>query len=131
MRETSSDNPKLDINVEYDRDIDHSQIPYIFWLKIIFGIIGGTLHYLSLRAFYYIGGFHLHFLLHGILISGLSMLIVLILQLLIVLLLYVSKKRFSKTFPQKEEVWRLSLRYTLIFFIAFIISASIALYIGI
>lgn len=131
MKEILKDNNDLDIDVNHSKVDNDFHLPYIFWLKVIFGIIGGILHYLSLRTFYYIGGFHLHFLLHGILISGLSILIILILQLLIILLLYVSKKRFSKIFPQKEEVWRLSLRFTLIFFIVFIISASIALYIGI
>ena len=129
MREISADNNKSDINGEYYKN-NVAPLAYVFWLKVIFGIIGGIFNYVSLRLFYYIGGFHIHFLLRGFLIVGASIIIIVTIQLLIILLLYVSKKKSRKIFPHKGNIWRSSLRYTFLFFVVFIISASISFYIG-
>ena len=130
MKEIIEDNRNLDLNTNHSEVDNDFHLVYIFWLKVFFGIICGIIQYFSLRVFYYIGGFYINSIFRGFLIVSVLMMVILIFQSLIILLLYVSKKRFSRKFPQEEKVWRLSLRFTFVFFVVLVISASITFYIG-
>lgn len=128
MREN---NLNLDQKVEdHNKNNDLPRI-FIFWLKVIFGIIAGFSHYIIQRTLFYLGGFSINYLFRGFLIIGVFILLISFIQLVIILLLYILKKKSSKLIPQNEIVWRFSLRFSLIFFIIFLISVSIALHIGI
>ena len=128
MRDISENKKEFDINVDNSNEDFH--LAYIFWLKVFFGIIAGFSQYFLQRTLFYIGGFRLHYLFRGLLIAVVFIVLILTFQLLIIFLLIITKKKFNKAVPNDEEVWRYSLRFTLIFFIVFLISASIALYIG-
>ena len=128
MRDISDNKKEFDINVDNSNEDFH--LAYIFWLKVVFGIIAGVSQYFLQRTLFYIGGFNVHFLFRGLLIVVVVIGLILAFQLLIILLLYISKKKFNKVVPHDVKVWRYSLRFSLIFFIVFIISVSIALYIG-
>lgn len=130
MNEIIEDNRNLDLSENLSEGDNDFHLAYIFWLKVIFGILCGVIQYFSLLVFYYIGGFYINSIFRGFLIVSVLMIVILIFQSLIILLLYYSKKRFSRRFPQEEKVWRLSLRFTLEFFVVLVISASISFYIG-
>lgn len=130
MKEIIENNRNLDLDVNHSEVDNDFHLAYIFWLKVVFGIICGFIQYFSLRVFYYIGGFYINSIYRGFLIVSVLMIVILIFQSLIILLLYFSKKRFSRKFPQEEKVWRLSLRFTFVFFVVLVISASITFYIG-
>lgn len=128
MKDISENKKEFDLNVDtFNEDFN---LAYIFWLKVVFGVIAGVTQYFLQRTLFYIGGFYVHFLFRGLLIVVIVIVLILTFQLLIIFLLFISKKKFNKAVPHDEKVWRYSFRFSLIFFIIFLISGSIALYIG-
>ncbi|MFX1376926.1 MAG: hypothetical protein ACFFA0_14065 [Promethearchaeota archaeon] len=131
MREIKENNTNLDLNAEDLSENKDFPLIYLFWLKIVFGIIAGLSHYYIQTTLYYIGGFNINFIYRGYLIVVIFLVLLFSLQFLIILLLYVSKKKAPKLVPQNEIIWRFSFRFSIIFFSFFLITVSIAFYFGI
>ncbi|MFX0026390.1 MAG: hypothetical protein ACFE8M_08230 [Candidatus Hermodarchaeota archaeon] len=105
-------------------------IIFIFWLKFSFGIIGGIFYYIIQKVLYEKVHIHIHELLRGFVIfiemSGYLFLFHILFYLIII---------FSKTYFTREKQvhfsnWRLTLKSSGIFFIIFLISASLSFYFG-
>jgi hypothetical protein len=131
MRGNRENNLNLDQNVDNIVENKNISLVFIFWLKVIFGIIAGFSHYIIQRTLFYLGGFGINYLFRGFLIVGVFILLILSVQSVIILILYVSKNKSTKLVPKNKIVWRFSLRFSLTFIIIFLISTSIALHIGI
>jgi hypothetical protein len=116
-------------DLEVDSVNNNLPLIYLFWIKIFFGIVGGINYYIIQRLFD-IDRFSIHYFLRGLYIVGIFLILVLSIQLLIILLLYFSRMKFNKLVPRDEIIWRYSLRFSFIFIVVFLISASITFYIG-
>ena len=103
---------------------------FLFWLKVFFGITGGITHYFIQRILFYIGSFNVHYLLRGLFINAVIFSYISFIHVLITLIILCLRKKFPKLVPDKENVWRFTLRFSFIFIVIFIISASITFYIG-
>ncbi|MFX0039868.1 MAG: hypothetical protein ACFFCY_01200 [Promethearchaeota archaeon] len=102
----------------------------LFWLKIFFGIVGGTTHYFIQRILFFSGSFNVHYLLRGLFINGVIFAYISFIHFLIVFTLIVLRRKFQKLIPRDENVWRFSVRFSFIFIVVFMISASLTFYIG-
>ena len=109
---------------------ENKQLYFLFWLKVCFGIVGGISHYFIQRILFYIGSFNVHYLLRGLFINTVIFAYISFIHLLIVVILILLKKKFPSLVPNNVSVWRFSLKFSFIFIIIFIVSASIAFYIG-
>ncbi|MFX0003118.1 MAG: hypothetical protein ACFE9C_00180 [Candidatus Hodarchaeota archaeon] len=103
---------------------------FLFWLKIFFGIIGGITHYFIQRILFYIGSFNVHYLLRGLFINTVIFAYISFIHVLMTLIILFLRKKFPTLVPDKENVWRFTLRFSFVFIVIFIISASITFYIG-
>jgi len=104
---------------------------FIFWLKVIFGLAGGILYYFLLRFLFLVGFFGVHYLFRGLLIVSILLTYLFLIIGIIGFIISQLKRKKSKLVPDDISIWRFSLRFTAIFFIVFLLSASITLYIGV
>jgi hypothetical protein len=107
---------------------ENQKLSFLFWLKVCFGIVGGISHYFIQRTLFYIGSFNVHYLLRGLFINAVIFAYISIIHFLIVGILILLKKKFPNLVPNNVSVWRFSLKFSFIFIIIFIVSASIAFY---
>lgn len=112
-----------------DRNIIHKS--FIFWIKVIFGLVGGIFYYFLLRYLFHIGFFRVYYLFRGLLIVSILLTYLFLINGIVGFIIYQLKRKKSKLVPDDISIWRFSLRFTAIFFIVFLLSASITLYIGI
>ena len=104
---------------------------FIFWIKVIFGLAGGIFYYFLLRYLFHIRFFRVHYLFRGLLIVSILLIYLFLINGMIGFIIHQLKRKKSKLVPDDMSIWRYSLRFTAIFFIVFLLSASITLYIGI
>ena len=121
---------KVGSKVDMDNNTHDLSLVYLFWLKIAFGAVGGISYYFIQRLLFYVRGFSVEFLLQYIFVTFVFILYSSIIHLLLILVLYLSKKKFRKIFPSKARIWKFSTRFTFLFFTVFFISTSITYYIG-
>ncbi|MHA1913770.1 MAG: hypothetical protein ACW986_02710 [Promethearchaeota archaeon] len=103
----------------------------LFWLKILFGSVGGASYYYIQRVLFNVGFFNVHYLFRGLLIISILLIYLIIINCLIVFIMNQVKKNVKRLVPPDASIWRFSLRFSIIFFIVFLISGSIMFYIGI
>ncbi|MFX0023976.1 MAG: hypothetical protein ACFE9S_16740 [Candidatus Hermodarchaeota archaeon] len=109
---------------------ENQQLRFLFWLKVCFGIVGGITHYYIQRILFLIGSFDVHYLLRGLFINTVIFAYISFIHFLIVSVLSLLKKKFPNLIPNNMSVWRYSLKFSFTFIIIFIVSASLAFYIG-
>lgn len=127
MKDSSDKFDKIQSNSkQLNREIDKGLI-YLFWIKIIFGIIGGVTYYFILL---FIFNLHVSYLFRGLLNVSVLLIYILILQLAMISILYFIKLKYKKLIPNDLEVWRFSLRFSFIYLVIFLISVTLTYYIG-
>ncbi len=109
---------------------ENKELHFLFWIKVCFGIIGGISHYFIQRILFIIGSFEVHYLLRGLFINMVIFAYISFIHFLMVIILILLKKKFPNLIPNNVSVWRFSLKFSFIFIIIFIVSASIAFYVG-
>ncbi|MFX1589455.1 MAG: hypothetical protein ACFFC1_14985 [Promethearchaeota archaeon] len=103
---------------------------FIFWLKFLFGIIGGILHYTIQKVLFEEVLFYISDLLRGFILFIEIFGYISLFHILFYLIIKFSKTFFTKGKQVKLSNWRLTLKSSGIFFTIFLISASLSFYIG-
>jgi hypothetical protein len=127
-----SDNTKESINItqsDYQGNLNFC-LTFLFWLRIFMGILSGSLYYYVQRVFFHIGFFNVHYIFRGFLIIGVLLIYLFLIYTLITFIMHLVKKR-KRVVLIETNIWRFSLRFSVIHFVVFLISAGIMLYIGI
>jgi len=117
-------------SIKDDSYENYSLLILLFWLKIIFGIIGGSTHYLIQRVLYSRDFFSIDALLRGFLLVFVIFGYFILIHLLIVFIIFISKSYSDRFSLQNENIWIFTLRFFFIFFSIFLISACITFYFG-
>ena len=118
------------ISIKDDSYENYSLLILLFWLKIIFGAVGGSTQYLIQRALYSRDFFNIDALLRGFLLAFVIFGYFIIIHLLIVFIIYLIKSYSNRFSLQNENIWIFTLRYFFIYFSLFLISACITFYLG-
>jgi hypothetical protein len=122
----------MDANKKEDNLNDPNQLfIFIFWLKFSFGIFGGILYYIIQKVIFEKVLFYIQELLRGFIIFIEIFGYLLLVHILFYLIIRFSKTYFTKVKQVKFRNWRLTLKFSGIFFAIFLISASLSFYIGI
>jgi hypothetical protein len=100
---------------------------YLFWIKIIFGIIGGVIYYFILLLIF---NLHVSSLFRGLLNVSILLIYILILQFAMISILCLLKFKPKKLISNDVEVWRFSLRFSFIYLVIFLISVTLTYYLG-
>ncbi len=103
-------------------------LSYLFWIKILFGIIGGVIYYFIQRFLF---SFPVSYLIRGLLIITIFLVYIIILQIIIIAVLNISKSKFKRLMHNNIQIWRYSLKFSFIYLVIFMLSASLIFYIGI
>lgn len=117
-------------SIKDDSYENYSLLIFLFWLKIILGIVGGSTHYLIQSALYSGEFFDIDPLLRGFLLVFVIFGYFFLIHLFIVLIIYIIKSYSNRFGLLNENIWIFTLRYFFIFFSLFVISASITYYLG-
>ena len=115
-------------SIKDDTYENYSFLILLFWLKIIFGIVGGSTHYLIQNALYSKDFFNIDALLRGFLLVVVIFGYFFIIHLLIVFIIYLVKSYSNRFSLQNENIWIFTLRFFFIYFSLFLISACITFY---
>ncbi|MFW9864960.1 MAG: hypothetical protein ACFFEN_02600 [Candidatus Thorarchaeota archaeon] len=121
---------KIDSKDDINNNGNDPSLVYIFWLKIALGMVGGISYYFIQRVLFYIRGFSTLFPLQYLFVMLVFIVYSSIIYLMLIFIIYISKKKFGKMIPPTTRIWKVSTRYTFLFFAVFFISASITYYIG-
>ncbi|MFX1388625.1 MAG: hypothetical protein ACFE9Z_01010 [Promethearchaeota archaeon] len=128
MRDYVDKNDLIQSEVKHSSEIEDSYLVYLFWIKVIFGVIGGVGYYFLQRILFDIGSFDINYLFRGLLLFGVFSMYYSFIQSSIMSLLYIFKKKMN--IPEEVQAWRVSFRFSITFLVVFVISASITFYIG-
>lgn len=112
---------------EREKDIESSEI-FIFWLKVIFGIVAGISNYFILRYLFHLEFFLMKEYFNGFLI--IFLIYIILIYLISVLIFSISKKYFPKIYPSDGNIWKYSWKFSKIFVAIFLITCGITFYIG-
>lgn len=118
------------LSIKDDTYENYSLLILLFWLKIILGIIGGSTHYLIQSALYSGNFFNIESLLRGFLLVFVIFGYFILIHLLIVFIIYILKSYSNRFTLQNENIWIFTLRFFIIYFSIFLVSACITYYLG-
>lgn len=118
------------LSIKDDTYENYSLLILLFWLKIILGIVGGSTHYLIQSALYSGNFFNIESLLRGFLLVFVIFGYFILIHLLIVFIIYILKSYSNRFTLQNENIWIFTLRFFIIYFSIFLVSACITYYLG-